>query len=118
MAEGDGRSFQDAANSVMEAAGAIAGRPRTKKFVRINEILMLLSENKRMKECLSEIKYSSSPELVCTVGLADAVGEDEEKVESVNDFDTHFNNFLRLSLKKALRPSEGENGEGKTGRAL
>ena len=25
MAEGDGRSFQDAANSVMEAAGAIAG---------------------------------------------------------------------------------------------
>ena len=27
-------------------------------------------------------------------------------------------NILRLSLKKALRPSEGENGEGKTGRAL
>ena len=25
LAEGDGRSFQDAANSVMEAAGAIAG---------------------------------------------------------------------------------------------
>ena len=59
-------------------------RPRTKKFVRINEILMMLSENKRKKECLSEIKYLSSHEMVCTVGLADAVGEDEEKVEAVN----------------------------------
>ena len=59
-------------------------RPRTKKFVRIDEILMMLSENKRMKECLSDIKYLSSHEMVCTVGLADAVGEDEEKVEAVN----------------------------------
>ena len=58
--------------------------PRTKKFVRIDEILMMLSENKRMKECLSDIKYLSSHEMVCTVGLADAVGEDEEKVEAVN----------------------------------
>ena len=45
---------------------------------------MMLSENKRMKECLSEIKYLSSHEMVCAVGLADAVGEDEEKVEAVN----------------------------------
>ena len=68
----------------MEAAGAIAGRPRTKNFVRIDEILMMLSENKRLKECLSDIKYLSSHEMVCAVGLADAVGEDEEKVEAVN----------------------------------
>ena len=55
------------------------------------------------------------------IGLADAVGEDEEGVDAVNNSERHHfcsvcdhNNMLNIDHKRSQLPPSGADGEGET----